>query len=152
MLPCRRSPSELRAAEWAGPAAPIPAVKPGGCPASWSRWEAVNAIRSAVCHGYCWRVLRHDRPPWRTVGYFVRQRRREGVLATATTGLRERERGRQGVPGGMFKSSVMGTRNGVHLVTGSENKNWMPPSDCMTDAAPTWCYRPTSMMSFSKIG
>ena len=95
MPPRRRYPSDLRAAEWALLAPHIPAVKPGGRPARWSRWELVNAILYVLRNGCVWRALPHDLPPWRTVYHYVRQWRRDGVWAAANAVLRERERVRQ---------------------------------------------------------
>jgi putative transposase len=92
----RRYPTDLRPAEWALLAPYIPAVKPGGRPAIWSRWEIVNAILYVLRNGCTWRALPHDLPPWRTVYHYFRQWRHAGVWAAANAALREQERVRQG--------------------------------------------------------
>lgn len=96
MPPRRRYPSDLRAAEWALLAPLIPAVKAGGRPAIWSRWELVNAMLYVLRNGCAWRSLPHDLPPWRTVYHYFRVWRRDGIWAAANAALRERERRRQG--------------------------------------------------------
>jgi transposase len=73
MPPRRRYPSDLRAAEWALLAPHIPAIKPGGRPARWSRQELVNAVLYVLRNGCTWRAL-----PW-------------GVATIGSGGLRESE-------------------------------------------------------------
>jgi transposase len=65
----RRSPSALRAAEWALLAPVLPAAKPGGRPRSVHWREGVNAISSWLRGGIAWRALPHDFPPCQTVSH-----------------------------------------------------------------------------------
>ena len=92
----RRYPTDLAAAEWRLLAPLIPAVKPGGRPAVWSRWELVNAIMYVLRNGCAWRSLPHDLPPWQTVYHYWRLWRIEGRWEQILAVLRERERVRLG--------------------------------------------------------
>ena len=75
-------PSDLKDEEWEILCPLIPAVKPGGRPASYSRREIVNGILYVLRSGCSWRMLPHDFPPWDTVfGYFNRWRK-AGVWET----------------------------------------------------------------------
>src|SRR5260370_494091 len=65
--PTRKAyPSDLRAGEWALLEPLVPAVKPGGRPARWSRREIVNAILYVIRGGNQWRGMPHDPPPRHT--------------------------------------------------------------------------------------
>ena len=69
-------PSDLKDLEWMILDPLVPAVKPGGRPASYERREIVNAILYVLRSSCSWRMLPHDFPPWDTVyGYFNRWRK-----------------------------------------------------------------------------
>jgi transposase len=89
-------PSDLRDAEWQRLEPLVPAVKPGGRPARWSRREIVNAILYVVRGGNQWRAMPHDLPPWQTAYYYFRQWRNAGTWETVHSTLREQARGRLG--------------------------------------------------------
>lgn len=64
--------SDLSEAQWQLLAPLIPAPKPGGRPAKYSRREIVNALLYVLRTGCPWRLLPHDLPPWKSVyGYFA---------------------------------------------------------------------------------
>ena len=69
-------PTDLKDEEWQIVEPLIPAVKPGGRPAKYSRREIVNGIAYVLGSGCSWRMMPHDLPPWDTVyGYFTRWRK-----------------------------------------------------------------------------
>jgi putative transposase len=99
--PRKRYPSDLSDAEWTLLEPLVPAVKPGGRPAHWSRREIVNGIFYARRAGGPWRALPHDLPPWQTVYGYSWRWRNAGTWETINTALRERVRraaGRQSSP------------------------------------------------------
>ena len=88
--------TDLTNAEWEVIEALVPAVKPGGRPARWSRREIVNGIYYITRGGQAWRLLPHDLPPWQTVYYYFRRWSRDGTLERVHARLRERVRKRAG--------------------------------------------------------
>ena len=89
-------PSDVSDAEWAILEPLVPAVKPGGRPARWSRREILNGILYVVRGGNQWRALPHDLPPWQTVYCDFRRWRNDGTWEAIHTGLRERVSGQLG--------------------------------------------------------
>jgi transposase len=66
-------PARLTDAQWAVLQPLVPAAKPGGRPAKYSRREILDAIVYAVRQGCTWRALPADLPRWNTAfGYFRR--------------------------------------------------------------------------------
>ena len=63
----RRSPSDLRAAEWALLAPLLPAAKPGGRPRATDLRAVLNASSYWLRGGVAWHALPHDCPAWQTV-------------------------------------------------------------------------------------
>ena len=70
--------TDLTDAEWRILEPLVPAVKPGGRPAKYSRREVVNAIRYVLRTGCAWRLLPHDLPPWQLVYHYFWVWRRDG--------------------------------------------------------------------------
>jgi transposase len=89
-------PSDLREGEWALLEPLVPAVKPGGRPAIWSRREIVNAILYVVRGGKQWRAMPHDLPPWQTAYGYFRRWRNAGVWEQLHSTLRLQARQRAG--------------------------------------------------------
>lgn len=80
-------PSDLSDEAWALLEPLVPAVKPGGRPAKYSRREIVNAIVYVLRSGCAWRMVPHDFPPWASVyGYFNRWRK-QGAWAAIHAAL-----------------------------------------------------------------
>src|SRR5438270_251852 len=74
----------------------IPASKPGGRPATWTRRAILDGIFYLVRAGCQWRLLPREFPPWKTVYHYFRAWRLDGTWEELNTTLRERERVRQG--------------------------------------------------------
>jgi transposase len=115
-------PSDLREAEWLILEALVPAVKPGGRPARWSRRESVNAILYGVRGGNQWRAMPHDLPPWQTAYYYFRRWRNDGTWEALHRALRERTRrhlGRQATPRAAIldSQSVKTSQRGARAAT-----------------------------------
>jgi transposase len=89
-------PSDLREGEWALLEPLVPAVKPGGRPARWSRREIVNAILYVVRGGNQWRAMPHDLPPWQTAYGYFRRWRNAGIWEALHSAIRVQARQRAG--------------------------------------------------------
>ena len=72
-------PSDLSAAQWALIEPHLPRSKPGGRPRQTDMYAVVNAIFYLLRSGCQWRLLPKDFPPWRTVWWYFRCWRQEGV-------------------------------------------------------------------------
>ena len=72
-------PTDLTDAEWTILEPLVPAPKPGGRPAKYSRREVINAIRYVLRTGCAWRLLPHDLPPWQLAYHYFWVWRREGT-------------------------------------------------------------------------
>src|SRR3954469_6614819 len=92
MPPRRRYPTDLSDAQWAILAPLVPAVKPGGRPATHDRREIVDAMRYVLRGGISWRSLPHEYPPWQTVYDYFRRWRDDGTWERIAATLRERAR------------------------------------------------------------
>ena len=89
-------PSDLRDREWQLLEPLLPPPKPGGRPIKYSRREVVNAIRYVLRTGCAWRMLPHDRPPWRTTFHYFRTWRRDETWERVHSALRDQVRVSQG--------------------------------------------------------
>jgi transposase len=72
--------SDLSDAQWVAIKDVVPAPKPGGRPAKYSRREVLNALlylRRTGCH---WRALPDDLPPWNLVFWYHMNWRHSGLL------------------------------------------------------------------------
>ena len=65
-------PTDLSDRQWRLIRRLVPAPKPGGRPAKYTRREVVNAILYQVRNGGTWRALPHDFPPYRIVFHYFR--------------------------------------------------------------------------------
>ena len=72
-------PTDLTDAQWRRIAQLVPAPKPGGRPARYTRREIVNAILYQARNGCVWRALPHDLPPYRIVFHYFRAWQRDGT-------------------------------------------------------------------------
>ena len=73
-------PSDLTDAQWETVKSLVPAPKPGGRPAKYSRREVLNALRYLERTGCQWRALPHDLPPWKLVYWYFMAWRASGLL------------------------------------------------------------------------
>ena len=92
MPPRRRYPTDLTDAQWAILEPLVPAVQPGGRPATHDRREIVDAMRYVLRGGISWRSLPHEYPPWQTVYDYFRRWRDDGTWERIAATLRERAR------------------------------------------------------------
>ena len=88
----RAYPSDLSDDEWRFLDPLVPAIKPGGRPATHDRREIVNAILYVLRTGCQWRALPHDLPPWMTVYTYFRTWRVDGTWKRMHDTLRRQVR------------------------------------------------------------
>jgi transposase len=72
-------PTDLTDAQWRRIAQLVPAPKPGGRPAKYTRREIVNAILYQTRNGCVWRALPHDLPSYRIVFHYFRRWQTDGT-------------------------------------------------------------------------
>jgi putative transposase len=72
-------PTDLTDAQWRRIAQLVPAPKPGGRPAKYTRREIVNAILYQTRNGCVWRALPHDLPSYRIVFHYFRLWQADGT-------------------------------------------------------------------------
>jgi transposase len=72
-------PTDLTDAQWRRIAQLVPAPKPGGRPARYTRREVVNGILYQTRNGCVWRALPHDLPPYRIVFHYFRLWQTDGT-------------------------------------------------------------------------
>ncbi len=72
-------PTDLTDAQWRRIAQLVPAPKPGGRPAKYTRREIVNAILYQTRNGCVWRALPHDLPSYRIVFHYFRLWQTDGT-------------------------------------------------------------------------
>lgn len=94
----RPYPSDLTHAEWSAASRFIPAPKPGGRPAKYSRREITNALLYVTRTGCQWRALPHDFPPWQAVYWYFRTWKKDGTLDRLMAELRGDLRRAEGKP------------------------------------------------------
>lgn len=75
----------------------VPAPKPGGRTASWSRRALFDGLfyllRSGCLRsGYCWRMIPRQYPPWQTLYRYFREWKESRIWESINTCLRERLR------------------------------------------------------------
>ena len=92
----KRYPSDLEDGEWALIEAYIPQAQPGGRPNEYARREIVNGMLYVLRTGCGWEYLPHDFPPWKTVYYYFRQWKQEGIWEEANAAVTEQSRVREG--------------------------------------------------------
>jgi transposase len=72
--------SDLTDAQWMAIKDVVPAPKPGGRPAKYSRREVLNAMLYLRHNGCIWRALPNDLPPWNLVFWYHMNWRHSGLL------------------------------------------------------------------------
>jgi transposase len=73
-------PSDLTDAQWDDIKDIVPAPRPGGRPAIYSRREVLNSLLYLRRTGCQWRALPHDLPPWKLVYWYFKSWRCSGLL------------------------------------------------------------------------
>ena len=87
-----RYTTDLTDPQWAAIRHLVPAPKPGGRPAKYSRREVVNAILYQARNGCTWRDLPKDLPPYRIVFHYFRAWQADGTREAVHAALREKVR------------------------------------------------------------
>src|SRR5262245_27217577 len=87
-----RYTTDLTDRQWAAIRHLVPAPKPGGRPAKYSRRQIVNAILYQARNGCTWRDLPKDLPPYRIVFHYFRRWHTTGVWQAIHDRLRGRAR------------------------------------------------------------
>jgi transposase len=72
--------SDLTDAQWMAIKDVVPAPKPGGRPAKYSRREVMNSFLYVRHNGCRWRDLPRDLPPWNLVFWYHMNWRHSGLL------------------------------------------------------------------------
>lgn len=101
MKPTRMSdaaafPARLGDAEWAVLEPLVPALKPGGRPAKYTRRALLDAILYAVRQGCTWRALPPDLPHWNTAFWYFRRWQQDGTWGRIEDALRRAVRVAEG--------------------------------------------------------
>ena len=114
--------SDLTDAQWQRLEPLLPAVKPGGRPARYSRREIVNAILYVTRNGCAWRNLPHDLPPWSLAYNYFWRWQRDGVWQAAhehLVGDLRQKAGRDRLPSAavLDSQSVKTTQKGGRAAT-----------------------------------
>src|SRR5579884_4088383 len=117
-----RYPTDLTDRQWAQLARVIPAPKPGGRPAKYSRREIVNALLYITRAGCPWRMMPKDLPPWRIVYWYFMQWKKDETFDRLNDTLRGDLRvaeGRQRQPSAAIidSQSVRATETGGRRAT-----------------------------------
>lgn len=96
MPPRQRYPSDLSDAEWAILQPMLPPARRDVRPRKYDLREVINAIRYLQRSGCSWRMLPHEFPPYRTVYYYFRLWRQNGMWEQLHATLHERVRTQNG--------------------------------------------------------
>src|SRR5215469_11083087 len=94
-------PARLTDEQWAILQPLVPAGKPGGRPAKYTRRAILDAIVYAVRQGCTWRALPADLPHWNTVFWYFRCWQEDGTWDRIEDALRRAVRlaeGREAEP------------------------------------------------------
>jgi len=91
-----RYTTDLTDRQWRAIEDLVPAPKPGGRPARYTRREVVNAILYQARNGCTWRDLPKDLPPYRIVFHYFRLWQRAGVWQAIHDRLRGQVRRHEG--------------------------------------------------------
>lgn len=89
-------PARLTDVQWAILEPLVPAPKPGGRPAKYSRRAIVDAIIYVVRQGCTWRALPADLPHWNTVFWYFDEWQKDGTWDKIEDSLRRQVRLAQG--------------------------------------------------------
>lgn len=87
-------PTDVSDAEWTILEPLVPAPKPGGRPAKWTRRQILDGIYYVLRSGCPWALLPREYPPAKTVYHYFRLWRLDGTWERLHIILRERERER----------------------------------------------------------
>jgi transposase len=128
-------PTDLTDEQWKHLRPLVPAAKPGGRPAKYTRREVVNAILYQTRNGGVWRGLPHDLPPYRIVFYYFRSWQKDGTLDRIHDRLRTRVRQGEGKTpkpsaGILDSQSVKTTEQGGPKGYDAGKKNRRPQATC----------------------
>jgi putative transposase len=88
--------TDLTDAQWQALEPLVPAIKPGGRRAQYTRREIVNAVLYITRNGCAWRNLPHGLPPWSLVHYYFWHWKQDGTWRAVHDALREQARQRMG--------------------------------------------------------
>ncbi|SRR6266540_2970463 len=79
MNPRQSSPTDLCDRAWDLSKHLVSEAQAGGWPEEYPKRAILNAIGYLRRRGCSWRLLPHDRPPWRLVYHYCRQGRQDGT-------------------------------------------------------------------------
>jgi putative transposase len=89
-------PSDLTRTQWNRLKRLLPAARPGGRPRSVKPRDVLDGIVYIIRHGYVWRMMPDDFPPWSTCYDYYYKWRKDGTWAKIEDALRGQVRRRDG--------------------------------------------------------